>query len=42
MVGSSMHADPTDAVNIFVDTKCKNALGMHWVRLAMAESRVYR
>jgi N-acyl-phosphatidylethanolamine-hydrolysing phospholipase D len=26
-----MHADPKDAVNIFVDTKCTRALGMHWV-----------
>lgn len=25
-----MHANPFDSVNIFVDTKCKNALGIHW------------
>lgn len=29
---SPMHADPKDAVNIFLDTKCKKAIGMHWVR----------
>ncbi|KAI5812162.1 putative Zn-dependent hydrolase/oxidoreductase family protein [Pyronema omphalodes] len=27
---SPMHADPKDAVNIFLDTKCKKAIGMHW------------
>ncbi|KAF3128309.1 hypothetical protein TWF594_011645 [Orbilia oligospora] len=27
---SPMHANPYDSVNIFVDTKCKKALGMHW------------
>ncbi len=27
---SPMHANPFDSVNIFVDTKCKNALGIHW------------
>jgi L-ascorbate metabolism protein UlaG (beta-lactamase superfamily) len=27
---SPMHADPHDAVNIFQDTKCRKALGMHW------------
>lgn len=27
---SPMHANPYDSVNIFQDTKCKRALGMHW------------
>lgn len=30
-VSSPMHADPRDAVNIFIDTRCRKALGMHWV-----------
>jgi L-ascorbate metabolism protein UlaG (beta-lactamase superfamily) len=25
-----MHANPFDSVNIFVDTKCKRAMGIHW------------
>ncbi|KAK5137457.1 hypothetical protein LTR08_008435 [Meristemomyces frigidus] len=27
---SPMHASPYDSVNIFTDTKCKRALGIHW------------
>ncbi|KAF1812867.1 Metallo-hydrolase/oxidoreductase [Eremomyces bilateralis CBS 781.70] len=27
---SPMHANPYDSVNIFIDTQCKKALGMHW------------
>ncbi|KAF2487534.1 putative Zn-dependent hydrolase/oxidoreductase family protein [Neohortaea acidophila] len=27
---SPMHANPYDSVNIFADSKCKTALGMHW------------
>ncbi|RDW65073.1 metallo-hydrolase [Coleophoma cylindrospora] len=27
---SSVHANPFDSVNIFVDTKCKKAMGIHW------------
>src|SRR5579862_3891223 len=27
---SAIHANPFDSVNIFLDTKCKRALGMHW------------
>jgi len=27
---SPMHANPYDSVNIFADTKCKRALGIHW------------
>ena len=30
-----MHADPRDAVNIFIDTRCKRALAMHWVSPAL-------
>ncbi len=25
-----MHANPYDSVNIFRDTKCQKALGIHW------------
>lgn len=25
-----MHASPYDSVRIFVETKCKKAIGMHW------------
>ena len=27
---SSMHANPFDSVNIFKDTKCSRAMGIHW------------
>ncbi|EMC92774.1 hypothetical protein BAUCODRAFT_76981 [Baudoinia panamericana UAMH 10762] len=27
---SPMHANPYDSVNIFVDTKCERAMGIHW------------
>lgn len=27
---SPMHANPFDSVNIFIDTKCRRALGIHW------------
>lgn len=27
---SPMHANPYDSVNIFIDTKCKKAMGIHW------------
>jgi len=27
---SPMHANPFDSVNIFVDTQCKKAMGIHW------------
>ncbi|KAH7070260.1 N-acyl-phosphatidylethanolamine-hydrolyzing phospholipase D [Paraphoma chrysanthemicola] len=37
---SGMHADPKDAVNIFVDTKCKRALGMHWGTWVLTEEDV--
>lgn len=28
---SPMHANPFDSVNIFKDTRCKRAMGIHWV-----------
>jgi L-ascorbate metabolism protein UlaG (beta-lactamase superfamily) len=37
---SPMHADPHDAVNIFQDTKCKSALGMHWGTWVLTEEDV--
>ena len=27
---SPMHANPFDSVEIFKDTKCKRAMGIHW------------
>ncbi|CAI6340471.1 unnamed protein product [Periconia digitata] len=37
---SPMHANPKDSVNIFVDTKCKRALGMHWGTWVLTEEDV--
>ncbi|KAJ9380997.1 hypothetical protein DTO063F5_6448 [Paecilomyces variotii] len=37
---SPMHADPHDAVNIFQDTECKRALGMHWGTWVLTEEDV--
>jgi L-ascorbate metabolism protein UlaG (beta-lactamase superfamily) len=37
---SPMHADPHDAVQIFQDTKCKKALGMHWGTWVLTEEDV--
>lgn len=37
---SAVHADPKDAVNIFVDTKCKHGLGMHWGTWVLTEEDV--
>jgi N-acyl-phosphatidylethanolamine-hydrolysing phospholipase D len=37
---SGMHADPHDAVNIFRDTRCKRALGMHWGTWVLTEEDV--
>jgi N-acyl-phosphatidylethanolamine-hydrolysing phospholipase D len=37
---SPMHASPRDAVEIFKDTKCKNALGMHWGTWVLTEEDV--
>ncbi|OCK86324.1 Metallo-hydrolase/oxidoreductase [Lepidopterella palustris CBS 459.81] len=38
---SSMHANPKDSVNIFVDTKCRRALGMHWGTWVLTEEDVH-
>ena len=37
---SAMHANPFDSVNIFVDTRCKRALGMHWGTWVLTEEDV--
>ncbi|KAL6152142.1 hypothetical protein ACJBU6_09024 [Exserohilum turcicum] len=37
---SNVHANPKDAVNIFADTKCKRALGMHWGTWVLTEEEV--
>ncbi|CAG8940284.1 unnamed protein product [Penicillium salamii] len=37
---SAAHADPHDAVRMFKDTKCKNALGMHWGTWVLTEEDV--
>ncbi|KAF9696916.1 hypothetical protein EKO04_005087 [Ascochyta lentis] len=37
---SAMHANPKDSVNIFVDTKCRTALGMHWGTWVLTEEDV--
>ncbi|KAJ5293732.1 hypothetical protein N7508_008553 [Penicillium antarcticum] len=37
---SSAHADPHDAVRMFKDTKCKNALAMHWGTWVLTEEDV--
>jgi L-ascorbate metabolism protein UlaG (beta-lactamase superfamily) len=37
---SPMHADPRDAVHIFKDTRCENALGMHWGTWVLTEEDV--
>lgn len=37
---SPMHADPFDSVNIFVDTKCKRAMGIHWGTWVLTEEDV--
>lgn len=37
---SPMHADPRDAVEIFRDTKCARALGMHWGTWVLTEEDV--
>ncbi len=34
---SPMHANPFDSVNIFVDTKCRRALGIHWGTWVLTE-----
>lgn len=37
---SSMHANPFDSVNIFIDTKCKRAMGIHWGTWVLTEEDV--
>ena len=37
---SPMHADPYDSVNIFIETKCKKALGIHWGTWVLTEEPV--
>ena len=39
-VMSPMHANPYDSVNIFVDTKCKRAMGIHWGTWVLTEEDV--
>lgn len=39
-VMSSMHANPRDAVEIFRDTQCKRALGIHWGTWVLTEEDV--
>ncbi|KAI9791300.1 MAG: hypothetical protein M1816_004081 [Peltula sp. TS41687] len=37
---SPMHANPFDSVNIFLDTKCHRALGIHWGTWVLTEEDV--
>ena len=37
---SSMHANPFDSVNIFKDTKCRRAMGIHWGTWVLTEEDV--
>ena len=37
---SPMHANPRDSVEIFRDTKCRRALGMHWGTWVLTEEDV--
>lgn len=37
---SAIHADPQDAVEIFRDTRCKRALGIHWGTWALTTEPV--
>ncbi|KAH8690671.1 beta-lactamase superfamily domain-containing protein [Talaromyces proteolyticus] len=37
---STMHSNPYDSVEIFKDTKCKKAIGIHWGTWAVAEESV--
>lgn len=39
-VMSPMHANPFDSVNIFRDTRCKRALGIHWGTWVLTEEDV--
>lgn len=37
---SPVHANPYDSVEIFVDTKCKQAIGIHWGTWALTQEDV--
>ncbi|KAF7188690.1 Metal-dependent hydrolase lscR [Pseudocercospora fuligena] len=37
---SPVHANPYDSVNIFADTKCRRALGIHWGTWVLTEEEV--
>lgn len=37
---SPMHANPFDSTNIFLDTKCKRAMGIHWGTWVLTEEDV--
>ncbi|GAB7363605.1 hypothetical protein MBLNU230_g4176t1 [Neophaeotheca triangularis] len=37
---SPMHANPYDSVNIFADTRCERALGIHWGTWVLTEEEV--
>jgi len=37
---SPMHANPFDSVNIFKDTRCKRAMGIHWGTWVLTEEDV--
>ncbi|KUJ07182.1 Metallo-hydrolase/oxidoreductase [Mollisia scopiformis] len=37
---SAVHSDPFDAVEIFKDTRCRRAVGVHWGTWAVAEEEV--
>ena len=37
---SPMHANPFDSVNIFKDTKCQRAMGIHWGTWVLTEEDV--
>jgi L-ascorbate metabolism protein UlaG (beta-lactamase superfamily) len=39
-VMSGMHSNPRDAVNIFLETRCRRALGMHWGTWRLTEEGV--
>ncbi len=39
-VFSAVHADPLDAVDIFRDTRCRRALGIHWGTWALTVEAV--
>jgi L-ascorbate metabolism protein UlaG (beta-lactamase superfamily) len=37
---SNVHSNPRDAVNIFQETRCQKALGMHWGTWILTEEDV--